>query len=160
VNLLGVVHGCRLFGAQMVERGEGGHLVNLASLAAFLPQRNLPAYSTTKAAVLMLSECLRAELGEHGIGVSAICPGIVKTGITSSTRYVGLSEEEQTAKARKITKGYARRNYGPEKVALAIVKAVEKDTPVMPVTPEAHVGAALSRLSPAAARAFARVDLP
>ena len=160
VNLLGVVHGCRLFGAQMVERGEGGHLVNVASLAAFLPQRNLPAYSTTKAAVLMLSECVRGELAEHGIGVSAICPGIVKTGITSATRFVGLSDEEQTAKRRQITKSYARRNYGPEKVALAIVRAVEKDTPVVPVTPEAHIGAALARLSPSAARALAKVDLP
>ena len=62
VNLLGVVRGCRLFGAQMAERGQGGHLVNIASAASYAPEPSLPAYSATKAAVRMLSECLRAEL--------------------------------------------------------------------------------------------------
>src|SRR5690606_3429960 len=48
VNLWGVIHGCRLFGRQMAERGQGGHIVNVASAAAFLPSRSLPAYSTSK----------------------------------------------------------------------------------------------------------------
>ncbi|WP_246708684.1 SDR family NAD(P)-dependent oxidoreductase, partial [Rhizobium ruizarguesonis] len=55
VNLWGVIHGCRVFGAQMTARGQGGHIVNTASAAAFQPSRALPAYSTSKAAVLMLS---------------------------------------------------------------------------------------------------------
>ena len=80
VNLWGVIHGSRLFAAQMAARGEGGHIVNVASAAAFVPSRTLPAYATTKAAVLMLSECLRAEVGGLGIGVSAICPGLIDTG--------------------------------------------------------------------------------
>ena len=68
VNLLGVARGCRLFGAQMAERGTGGHLVNIASAAAFAPSATLPAYATTKAAVRMLSECLRAELAGPASG--------------------------------------------------------------------------------------------
>ena len=68
VNLLGVARGCRLFGAQMAERGTGGHLVNIASAAAFAPSASLPAYATTKAAVRMLSECLRAELAGPASG--------------------------------------------------------------------------------------------
>lgn len=103
VNLWGVIHGCRIFGKQMADRGQGGHIVNTASAAAFQPSRALPAYSTSKAAVLMLSECLRAELAEKSIGVSAICPGIVNTNITATTRFAGAdaAEEERLQKRTK-----------------------------------------------------------
>jgi NAD(P)-dependent dehydrogenase (short-subunit alcohol dehydrogenase family) len=66
VNVFGVIHGCRLFGKQMRERGEGGHIVNLASMAAFMPSVILPAYATSKAAVLRLSECLH-HAAEDGV---------------------------------------------------------------------------------------------
>ncbi|MGH3524537.1 MAG: SDR family NAD(P)-dependent oxidoreductase, partial [Mycobacterium sp.] len=56
VNLMGVVHGCRAFGAQMVERGTGGHIVNIASAAAFTPTQAMSAYSVSKAGVKMLTE--------------------------------------------------------------------------------------------------------
>src|ERR1700746_1982705 len=46
-HLFSVVRGCRLFGAQMAERGKGGHLVNIASAAAYVPESSLPAYSAT-----------------------------------------------------------------------------------------------------------------
>jgi len=78
----------------MRDQGEGGQIVNTASAAAFAPNRTLPAYSSTKAAVLMLSECLRAELEPWGIGVTAVCPGFVATNITRTTRWVGRSEDE------------------------------------------------------------------
>lgn len=61
VNLWGVIHTARLFAAQMVAAGQQGQIVSLASAAAYAPSRALPAYATTKAAVLMLSACLRAE---------------------------------------------------------------------------------------------------
>jgi NAD(P)-dependent dehydrogenase (short-subunit alcohol dehydrogenase family)/alpha-beta hydrolase superfamily lysophospholipase len=160
VNLWGVIHGCRLFGRQMVERGQGGHIVNTASAAAFQPSRTLPAYSTSKAAVLMLSECLRAELAPHSIGVSAICPGLVNTAITGSARHAGVDEDEQERRRTRSAKLYARRNYPPEKVARALVRAVLQDAAVVPVTPEARGARLLSRLSPGALRAFARVDPP
>lgn len=79
-DLWGVIHGSRLFARQMVARGEGGHIVNVASAAAFGPSRLLPAYATSKAAVLMLTECLRAELADRDIGVTAVCPGVADTG--------------------------------------------------------------------------------
>jgi NAD(P)-dependent dehydrogenase (short-subunit alcohol dehydrogenase family)/pimeloyl-ACP methyl ester carboxylesterase len=159
VNLLGVVNGCRVFGSAMAERLEGGHIVNVASAAAFTPSRMLGAYAATKAAVLMLSECLGAELRDAGIGVSAICPGIINTPIVGSTRYVGLSESEQRARASSMTKQYRRRNYPPSKVADAIVKAVRNRTPVVPVAPEAVGARLLSRISPAAMRRLARVEV-
>jgi NAD(P)-dependent dehydrogenase (short-subunit alcohol dehydrogenase family) len=160
VNLWGVIHGCRLYGKQMVERGQGGHIVNTASAAAFQPSRSLPAYSTSKAAVLMLSECLRAELAPFGIGVSAICPGLVNTPITGSARHTGVGTEEQERRRARSAKLYKLRNYPPEKVARAIVRAVRRDIAVVPVTPEAHGLRMLSRLSPGALRTLARIDPP
>ncbi|MFJ5774714.1 SDR family oxidoreductase [Streptomyces sp. NPDC093094] len=158
VNLWGVIHGCRLFGRQMAERGQGGHIVNTASAAAFQPSRALPAYSTSKAAVLMLSECLRAELAEQGIGVSAICPGLVNTGITSTARFVGVDGEEEKRRRQSSSRLYGRRNYPPEKVAEAILRAVIHDEAVVPVTPEAHGAYVLSRFAPRVLRRLARMQ--
>lgn len=160
VNLWGVIHGCRLFGRQMAERGQGGHIVNIASAAAYLPSRSLPAYSTSKAAVLMLSECLRAELAGRKIGVSAICPGIVNTGITSTARFAGVDAEEEKRRQRRTAKLYGLRNYPPEKVAEAVLRAVVRDQAVVPVTPEARGGRLMSRFAPRALRALARLEPP
>jgi NAD(P)-dependent dehydrogenase (short-subunit alcohol dehydrogenase family) len=156
VNLWGVVHGCRLFGAQMVARGGGGHIVNVASAAAFAPSRILPVYSMTKAAVLMLSESLRAELAPHRIGVSAICPGIINTGIVRTTHYVGDAGGGPAERREAAIRLYRRRGYGPERVAERILVAVRRNAAVMPVTPEAHALRTLSRLSPGALRRLAR----
>ncbi|MFG2001270.1 SDR family oxidoreductase [Spirillospora sp. NPDC048911] len=159
VNLWGVVHGSRLFGARMAEQGQGGHIVNTASAAAFTPSRTLPAYATSKAAVLMLSECLRAELAGKGIGVSAICPGIVNTNITRTSRFVGQSAEEQGRKQERAARAYARRNFGPEGVAKQIVAAVQKNRALVPVTPEARLSYLTSRISPRVMRLLARLDV-
>ncbi|WP_328895144.1 SDR family oxidoreductase [Streptomyces sp. NBC_00236] len=160
VNLWGVIHGCRLFGKQMADRGQGGHIVNTASAAAYQPSRALPAYSTSKAAVLMLSECLRAELAEKSIGVSAICPGIVNTNITATTRFAGADAAEEQRLRKRTGKLYGMRNYPPEKVADAILRAVVRNQAVVPVTPESHAARFLSRLSPGALRAVARLKPP
>lgn len=158
VNLWGVIHGCRLFGRRMAERGQGGHIVNTASAAAFQPSRLLPAYSTSKAAVLMLSECLRAELAGQGIGVSAICPGLVNTNITATARFAGVSAEEEKRRQSRAARMYGLRNYPPEKVADAILRAVARNQAVVPVTPEARSVRLLSRLAPRALRALARIE--
>lgn len=160
VNLWGVIHGCRLFGKQMADRGQGGHIVNTASAAAYQPSRALPAYSTSKAAVLMLSECLRAELAGKSIGVSAICPGIVNTNITATTRFAGADAAEEQRLRKRTSKLYGMRNYPPEKVADAILRAVVRNQAVVPVTPESHAARFLSRLSPGALRAVARLKPP
>ncbi|MFD5447026.1 SDR family oxidoreductase [Streptomyces sp. NPDC127100] len=160
VNLWGVIHGCRLFGRQMAERGQGGHIVNTASAAAFLPSRVLPAYSTSKAAVLMLSECLRAELAGQGIGVTAICPGLVNTNITSTARFAGVDASEERRRQQRTARWYGKRNYPPEKVAAAILEAVVHDRAVVPVTPEARGAHLASRYLPGALRRLARVSPP
>ncbi|MFJ7943023.1 SDR family oxidoreductase [Streptomyces sp. NPDC096354] len=160
VNLWGVIHGCRIFGKQMAERGQGGHIVNTASAAAYQPSRALPAYSTSKAAVLMLSECLRAELAERSIGVSAICPGVVNTNITATTRFAGADAAEEKRLQKRTGRLYGLRNYPPEKVADAIIEAVVHNRAVVPVTPEARAARFLSRFSPGALRGIARLKPP
>ncbi|MFD4875418.1 SDR family oxidoreductase [Streptomyces sp. NPDC058420] len=160
VNLWGVIHGCRLFGKQMADRGQGGHIVNTASAAAFQPSKALPAYSTSKAAVLMLSECLRAELSGQGIGVSAICPGLVNTNITSTAHFAGVDAAEEKRRQKKSARLYGMRNYPPEKVADAIVRAVVRNEAVVPVTPEARGAHLMSRFAPRALRAMARLEPP
>ncbi|MEW2358667.1 SDR family NAD(P)-dependent oxidoreductase [Spirillospora sp. NPDC029432] len=159
VNLWGVIHGSRLFAAQMAEHGQGGHIVNTASAAAFTPSRALPAYATSKAAVLMLTECLRADLAGKGIGVSAICPGVVDTGITRASTFVGTGAEGQEESRRRAARAYALRGFKPEGVAERIVQAVREDRALVPVTPEAVLGYAGSRLSPRLMRLFARLDI-
>ncbi|WP_285547859.1 SDR family oxidoreductase [Streptomyces lavendulae] len=158
VNLWGVVHGCRIFGRQMAERGQGGHIVNTASAAAYLPSRTLPAYSTSKAAVLMLSECLRAELASKSIGVSAICPGIVNTNITATSRFAGVDAAEEKRRQERSSRLYGLRNFPPEKVADAILLAVVKNRAVVPVTPESKAALWMSRFAPNALRRIARLE--
>lgn len=160
VNLWGVIHGCRIFGGQMAERGQGGHIVNTASAAAYQPSKALPAYSTSKAAVLMLSECLRAELAGQGIGVSAICPGFVNTDITATARFAGVDAAEEKRRQKRTSRLYGLRNYPPEKVADAILNAVLTNQAVVPVTPEARGARLLSRFTPKALRAIARLEPP
>jgi NAD(P)-dependent dehydrogenase (short-subunit alcohol dehydrogenase family)/pimeloyl-ACP methyl ester carboxylesterase len=159
VNLWGVIHGCRVLGGLMVEGGEGGTIVNVASAAAYLPGRTLPAYTATKAAVLALSQCLRGELAEAGIGVVAICPGFVSTNITKTARFVGYDTMEERAAQQRATQLYRRRNFTPEKAARGILRAVQRNTAIAPITVEAKAGLLASRLTPGLVRALARNDL-
>ncbi|MCY3819645.1 MAG: SDR family NAD(P)-dependent oxidoreductase [Gammaproteobacteria bacterium] len=86
VNLQGVVNGVQTFLPRIVAHGEGGHIVNTASLAGHVPVPGLSVYNTTKFAVVGLSETMRAELASRNIGVSVLCPGFVDTNIFTSGR--------------------------------------------------------------------------
>jgi NAD(P)-dependent dehydrogenase (short-subunit alcohol dehydrogenase family) len=156
VNLWGVINTLRAFVPALVERGEGGHVVVTSSAAGYLVSPSLPAYSTAKAAVLMLAQCLAGELASEGIGVSAICPGFVHTNITATTRFAGMSGDEERERQARTTALYKRRGFGPEKVAAEVVAAVRGKRVVVPVTPEAKVGAFAMRVAPGATRAVTR----
>lgn len=80
VNLMGVVHGVHAAWPRLVEQGFG-HVVNTASMAAFLPSALAAPYGTAKSAVFALSRALRFEGSLHGIRVSVLCPGVVRTPI-------------------------------------------------------------------------------
>jgi NAD(P)-dependent dehydrogenase (short-subunit alcohol dehydrogenase family)/pimeloyl-ACP methyl ester carboxylesterase len=159
VNLWGVIDGCRLVGRQQVERGEGGQIVNIASAAAYSPSKALPAYATTKAAVLMLSESLRAELAPEGIGVTAICPGFVDTNITRAARYVGVDEARQRELREQAAAFYHRRNYPPERVARQVLRAVAGNKALATVSVESKLLRLMHRLAPTLSRGLGRLDL-
>ncbi len=159
INVRGVIAGSRAFGARMVERGEGGTIINIASASAYLPSKSMVAYSTTKAAVLAFSESLRADLADEGISVTAVCPGFVNTNIAKSTVYAGMTAEQQDRARAKADAAYRRRNYTPEATAKAIVKAVRTGPAVLPVAAEARLGYAMRRLSPSMIRLLARFDI-
>ncbi|CAM4268763.1 Diacetyl reductase [(S)-acetoin forming] [Mycobacterium basiliense] len=159
INVRGVLSGSRVFGAQMVERGAGGTIINVASAAAFLPSKSMVAYSTTKAAVLGFSEALRADLADEGITVTAVCPGFVNTNIAKSTVYAGMSVQQQERARQRADAAYRRRNFTPEATARAIVKAVRKGPAVLPIAAESKVGYVMRRVSPSMIRLFARLDL-
>ena len=158
VNLGGVVNGCRSFARRLVERGIGGHIVNVASMAAYAPLGSLNAYCTSKAAVYMFSDCLRAELDAAGVGLTTICPGVIDTNIVSTTA-IHAPEGKRTAvpgRRAQLEKMFAARHYGPDKVAKAIVSSVKKNKPIRPVTPEAYLLYGISRVLPQALRSTAR----
>jgi len=86
VNLLGVVHGIQALVPRMKAQGEGGHVVNTASVAGLFALPTLGIYTATKYAVVGISETLRGELAPAGIGVSVLCPSFVKTRLHESHR--------------------------------------------------------------------------
>ena len=159
INLWSVIYGARFFGQQMVANGRGGHMLNTASAAAFSPSRSMTGYATTKAAVLMLSESLRGELAEHGIGVSTVCPGFAETGIMAATEHVGVSADEQAKRRAKATKLYKMRGLKPETVAQAMLRALHKNLPLVTVGMEAHGARFTSRFMPWLSRRIARVKM-
>lgn len=86
VNLMGVVYGCETFVPLMKEHGEGGYIVNTASLAGQAGMAGMGPYNATKFAVVGYTESMNAELEPQGINAAALCPGFVSTNINKSGR--------------------------------------------------------------------------
>ncbi|MHB1201148.1 MAG: SDR family oxidoreductase [Polaromonas sp.] len=105
VNVMGVVHGVRIFTPMMLDAAAKdpawqGHIVNTASMAGLLNPPNMGVYNVSKHAVVSLSETLYQDLAlvTDQIGASVLCPFFVATGISQShrNRPAGLSEEKPT----------------------------------------------------------------
>jgi 2-hydroxycyclohexanecarboxyl-CoA dehydrogenase len=148
VNLDGVVLGCLAFGPPMLERGHG-HVVNIASGLAWVPHGTEPAYVATKAAVLALTQSLRGDWAARGVGVSAICPGVVNTPIVDRSRFRGRQLDERES----LTKAF-RRGHSPEVVARDVVRAIREDRVVVPVGMDARLGWWMHRFLPVRAQQF------
>ena len=86
VNVGGVINGVQTWIRRIKAHGQGGHIVNTASMAGMVTSPGLGVYNTSKFAVVGLSEALREDLAESGIGVSVLCPGMVNTRILESER--------------------------------------------------------------------------
>jgi NAD(P)-dependent dehydrogenase (short-subunit alcohol dehydrogenase family) len=145
VNLDGVVHGVHYFVPRMAERGSG-HVVIVSSVAGYCAVEALAAYNTTKYAVLGLAEALADELRPSGVGVTAICPGLIDTPITRNALLRG--SYDSPVERERMVEGYRRRGYTPDRVARAILSAVQRNRIVAPVSPEAWGLYYLKRLTP------------
>lgn len=88
IKLTGTFNGIHCFAAGMRDRGDG-HIVNTASMAGLITSARLGAYTASKFAVVGLSEVLRAEMADHGVGVSVLCPGLIATRLGETTEKAG-----------------------------------------------------------------------
>jgi NAD(P)-dependent dehydrogenase (short-subunit alcohol dehydrogenase family) len=139
INLWGVVHGVHHFLPHMLERGSG-HFVNVASLAGLGGAAGLASYSTTKFAVVGLSEALRAEVSYRGVGVTVLCPGFLRTNIGRSSRVAGGGKQAHDMLERvKST---------PEDMMPRLLECIRSNAPVCLFTPEAQVITRLKRFAP------------
>lgn len=82
VNLGGVVNGVQTFLPRMLARRQGAHILTTASAAGLIGGAGAGIYTTSKMAVVGMMECLRGDLAEDGIGVSVLCPHLVRTDIS------------------------------------------------------------------------------
>jgi NAD(P)-dependent dehydrogenase (short-subunit alcohol dehydrogenase family) len=154
VNFWSVVYGTHYFLPHMKQQ-RSGHIVNTSSAAGYWGLAGLGAYTATKHAIIGFSDVLRAEVRRYNIGVSTICPGIIKTSIVHDGKQTMLP----TAKIdqKKMAAFYDRFGWSPDRVARAVIKAVKKNRGLVPVGPEAWVMWYAKRLSETAYNLFLRM---
>jgi NAD(P)-dependent dehydrogenase (short-subunit alcohol dehydrogenase family) len=146
VNLMGVVHGIHAFLPQMRAHGEGGHIVNTASMAGLEPVAGFSPYTTSKFAVMAMSEGLARQLRPEGIGVSVLCPSFVRTGIGDSGRNrperygpAPVLDPASPAGALAIRlAGLAQTGLDPAEIAAQTLAAVRADDLYVFTHPETH----------------------
>jgi len=131
VNLGGVVNGVVTFVPRMKAHGERGHIVNTASMGAFVAGPGAGLYTTAKFGVLGLSDALRWSLLPHGIGVSVVCPGLVKSKIYESdlTRPAELSTDTTPADQEfmRILPSLHEAGMEPDEIGEKVVRAIVRN---------------------------------
>ena len=129
INVLGVVRGCRAFLPRMLER-RAGHIVNTASFAGLAAAPGIMSYGTAKAAVVTLSEQLRAETHAKGVKVSVACPSFFKTKLIENFR--GTDSMRKTA-----TRLMDAATVTADQIAAAIAGSVDRgEFLIVPTGPE------------------------
>jgi NAD(P)-dependent dehydrogenase (short-subunit alcohol dehydrogenase family) len=146
INLMGVVHGCYAFLPRMRAAEMPAHVVNVASMAGYWSGPSMTSYHASKFGVVGFSGSLRDEMANHQIGVTAICPGMINTPIVRNVRMHGPLANEET-RQRGIN-AFARRGYTPERVARNIMKAIQRNRALAPVSPEAWILYYVQRIVP------------
>lgn len=141
VNFWGVAHGCHVFTPRLRAAG-GGAILNVASAASFAAAPRMAAYSTSKAAVLSLSETLAAETAGSGITVTVLCPTFVRTGIVDG----GPVTADASALAARLM---ALTGRSPESVARAALDGVDRGRVHVVPQLEAQLLWAAKRVAPA-----------
>jgi NAD(P)-dependent dehydrogenase (short-subunit alcohol dehydrogenase family) len=135
VNLMGVLHGIRSFLPHIRKHGEGGHIVNTASMAGMQGGLGFSPYGASKFAVVSMSEGLRTQLAPYGIGVSVLCPSYVRTKIGESgrnrpERYGASQPLDPASPAAAMVAEIAKNlqaGLDPADVAARVVQAIRDD---------------------------------
>ena len=159
VNVWGVIHGIRTFVPALVAQKEG-HVVNTASLAGWQGPPSMAPYAASKHAVLAISESLRSELelSGTGVGVSALCPGMVNSGIMSSERNwptrlgampVVPSTPLTSAVESMLKTGTTQGEVDPPAVAEVVVEGIKSNRFILSTHPTQVADAGRSRLAQA-----------
>ncbi len=140
VNLYGVVHGAAVAYPIMVKQGFG-HIINTASIEGLAPLIATASYVTSKYGVVGLSSALRVEGAEHGVNVSVVCPGYVKTAIFTDSKNISI--DRQNLEELQDWMGVS-----PEECAKQILHGVERNDAFIMVTFFAKFLWVLNRISP------------
>lgn len=132
VNLGGVVNGVQTFVPRMVAHGQGGHIVNTASMAAFTSAPTGGIYCTSKFAVRGLTECLHYDLAPKGIGASVLCPGGVNSNIheavlTRPEKYASTGFYGADPERFKQLKAVIEGGMEPEQLAEYVMKGIKEN---------------------------------
>lgn len=143
VDLMGVVNGVYAAYPVMVRQG-CGHIVNTASLAGLVPATGEISYTTAKYGVVGLSNALRVEGKAYGVKVSVVCPGFIRTPLYETISLVRLDRD----RLMKI----APKGMPVDRCARTIIRGVERNRAVIPITGGAWVLWGLQRLSPGLVR--------
>jgi NAD(P)-dependent dehydrogenase (short-subunit alcohol dehydrogenase family) len=142
VNLFGAICGCNTFVDWLKQNPCGGHIVNVASLAAVAAAPGMGAYNVSKAGVLALSETLYVELRPHGVGVTVVCPGFFASDLLTTGRF---QHEDQRAAAAAYM---ANSPITAEDVARATLKAIRRRRLYVVLPWRARCVWSLKRLAP------------
>ncbi|WP_439104441.1 SDR family NAD(P)-dependent oxidoreductase [Celeribacter marinus] len=130
INLMGVVHGVEIFTPLIAAHGEGGHIVNTASIAGHLAFAGGGPYVATKFAVVGYSETLREDLAGRGIGVSVLCPAWVRTGI-NNTQAMRPSRQGkpkvEPSDSMKLVETLVDNGMEPEVIGNLVVDTIQQD---------------------------------
>lgn len=154
VDLNGVFYGSLAAYKQMILQGFG-HIVNLSSIEGFSPWAGNAPYVAAKYAVLGFTQTLWIEGGKFGVRASAVCPGIVRTPIFDTAQLINADRERaMAAQWDKIR----RFSISPERCADIILKGVERNRPIIPVSRLAHLLWWLSRLMPVKLMRYVQKD--
>ena len=155
VNLHGVVHGIQAIYPIMI-RQHSGHIVNTASMSGLVASPGSVSYTATKHAVVGISKALRVEAERHGVQVSVLCPGAIRTPALTGGKFGrirGISDEE-------LLKSWERvRPMAPEKFAERALRAVLRGDAIIVVPTWWKAFWYLERLSPALSMRLAKVAL-
>ena len=133
VNLMGVVYGCETFVPLIKQHGEGGYIVNTASMAGLIGVPGMAPYNATKFAVVGYSESMNAELAPQGIGVAVLCPAWVKTQIADSRRNhpSGTQHDVDKSEVSDVIKNQigdaVNTGMSPNTVGKWVVESMERD---------------------------------